>query len=919
MKKQIKDQFKKNKLIFILPLILILLGASGLIPASLYGGDSDNVYGGEFSVSETGQYGNIITNFAETTVTQIDFLITNNANAPKTITPDSNTHKQVVTITSVADSTDHQVEIEVPYDSEMETDFSDIRFQLTDGTDLSQWRETYTESTTATWWIKTDLLTGDNDIVMTYGNDLPLKSEADNVFELYLDGNNAIDNSKWTTEINYGNDKVDIVDDSGNNVIRIYCDQTTTDSNVYLNSIPTFNYDVIYEYKHKFVSNGHDGNTRSSFYFEKDSTNIAYKYDYLSNWKLSGNGLDLSTDIGNGADTSWTNYKIIHTSSNIKTYIDETLQFDASHTQQIGGISFRGWAENIDYYDDIIVRKYMSFEPSISFGTPTTITYDFTKQQIVTLDNTGGSVLTDYHMPVTVTFDADMQPEMDDVRFAYTNDVAISSYPISVTDSTSAVFDIEVDIPADSTLDIVMLYGNDEVNACEPTTLVGYALPLGSSKYVNLGSYGNAFGIVDEFAYECDVYIPSLDVATIRVLDLGYRAGTSNDYNKGLHLYIGSSGRILYRVQQNSANAAYGDAISNRGIWDSTAYADVGWTHIKVTRTNSEAKVYLDGVLEDTLSFSGSSLNYWQTRKHRIGTSSSALDDVISGYSPDGTIIRNVKIYNDADATNLVAQWDIDEGTGTDVIDLVGSVDGTVVGASWSYISGSSEPAPLNSFGSEQSFVNPTIEVVATGDSNSQQYEAEIKEFSIIPTSDISSFAINTDAIDFDFDAVVHYTGATSISAQNATEGTMTFAFTPDIAIESGFANAIFSENVTIENPEISATLDDIAVDSVFENDTVSIILNNVDTSEHTVNVTISQASVPSTPSSGGSGGGSSYIAPVVVEENETETIMPEITTENAPITKEDLTFGIENENMFIIVFAVLVVIIFGMFKLSKK
>lgn len=67
------------------------------------------------------------------------------------------------------------VKIPVTYDSDMQTDFSDLRFTSSDGvTALSYWRETYTASANAVVWVKVPTLaaSGDTSVFMYYGNGL---------------------------------------------------------------------------------------------------------------------------------------------------------------------------------------------------------------------------------------------------------------------------------------------------------------------------------------------------------------------------------------------------------------------------------------------------------------------------------------------------------------------------------------------------------------------------------------------------------------------------------------------------------------------------------------------------------------------------------------------------------------------------
>jgi len=85
------------------------------------------------------------------------------------------TNRKLITITTTGTSTpvNYQVKVTVPYDSNMQIDFQDVRFNTTDGTYIDYWIESSTTSTTADIWIELpDAITdpGSDDIYMYYGN-----------------------------------------------------------------------------------------------------------------------------------------------------------------------------------------------------------------------------------------------------------------------------------------------------------------------------------------------------------------------------------------------------------------------------------------------------------------------------------------------------------------------------------------------------------------------------------------------------------------------------------------------------------------------------------------------------------------------------------------------------------------------------
>lgn len=75
--------------------------------------------------------------------------------------------------TSTSTLTNYQAQVSVTYDSHMQSDFDDIRFTDSDGTTLlDHWRETYTTSTSATFWVKVPSIATSSTatIYMYYGN-----------------------------------------------------------------------------------------------------------------------------------------------------------------------------------------------------------------------------------------------------------------------------------------------------------------------------------------------------------------------------------------------------------------------------------------------------------------------------------------------------------------------------------------------------------------------------------------------------------------------------------------------------------------------------------------------------------------------------------------------------------------------------
>jgi flagellar hook assembly protein FlgD len=100
--------------------------------------------------------------------------------------------------------TDYQIKIDVTYDENMKSDFSDLRFTDKDGTTLlNYWVENYTASTSAVVWVKVPSIPALNTktIYVYYGNPTATSEEdGDNVFEFFDDFSNSNWAGKWTLE-----------------------------------------------------------------------------------------------------------------------------------------------------------------------------------------------------------------------------------------------------------------------------------------------------------------------------------------------------------------------------------------------------------------------------------------------------------------------------------------------------------------------------------------------------------------------------------------------------------------------------------------------------------------------------------------------------------------------------------------------
>lgn len=118
-------------------------------------------------------------------------------------------YRQGITISgSLGAGTNYQVYLNVPYDSNMQEDFDDLRFTDDDGsTLLDYWLEEWIGSSYAKIWVEVaDNLNSTQIIYMYYGNDaVSTVSNGTNTFLFYEDwASETVDPAKWDTITNDG-------------------------------------------------------------------------------------------------------------------------------------------------------------------------------------------------------------------------------------------------------------------------------------------------------------------------------------------------------------------------------------------------------------------------------------------------------------------------------------------------------------------------------------------------------------------------------------------------------------------------------------------------------------------------------------------------------------------------------------------
>ena len=288
--------------------------------------------------------------------------------------------RKVITIdnTGSADTlTDYQVELSVSYVAEMKADFSDLRFTDSDGqTKLKYWVEKYTDSSTATVWVKIPSIPAaeTKTVYMYYGNTgASGEDDPDNTF-IFFDEftNSTIDVSKWDTGQAVGFLQAGSQE-------KLY--GTTTSGR--LTSQTQFSYPSVLEVKTRTTYRPANGVMVGGFFastadcFGLLSNGSSDYYRNNSTWINIGNRIGEVQDGDNAwykltieaRTSSKTRYKIVNMSTSSTTR--DELIFNGVENERIAlgeryDNSYTGQPYS-NSWDYVYVREYAAAAPGVAF------------------------------------------------------------------------------------------------------------------------------------------------------------------------------------------------------------------------------------------------------------------------------------------------------------------------------------------------------------------------------------------------------------------------------------------------------------------------------------------------------------------------------------------------------------------------
>ena len=289
-------------------------------------------------------------------------------------------YRRNITINNTANSntlTDFQVPINITYDSDMQSDFDDLRFANLDGTtELSYWIENKSNSNWAYVWVKVNAIQANSNttIQMYYGN--PTATSKSNISTTFLLGDDFSSNTigtVWST-ITSGSGSIGI---SGG-VLSANVPAETGFTTQSVKSSYTFQLPVIVKTKWRptAIHSGDSASFRSDAIKTSLGDYISFQYSTaVSGFKFYVSGIGWINPAYSGwtQNTNWNildiifklnsgnltmnNSKVLNASWSTQTAYTVSITFGVGQSSSSTGAS----AE----FDWVFLRKYTSPEPNI--------------------------------------------------------------------------------------------------------------------------------------------------------------------------------------------------------------------------------------------------------------------------------------------------------------------------------------------------------------------------------------------------------------------------------------------------------------------------------------------------------------------------------------------------------------------------
>lgn len=354
-------------------------------------------------------------------------------------------YKKQLNITSVHNVNDYATQITVTYDSDMNSDFSDLRFtNSAEDTELSYYLQGKIDSTNATIWVKSDLIIGNTSLYMYYSNaGASSKSNGTQTFLFFDDFSSNLD--KWSDGGGAGNLAI-----SGGKLNITGQEAGYSDSwSDYQNISYLSNWRASATDSHNQLADGTISGLDAQYMI---GIRIQGGDDIFSRQPIWNDLFTLSQEIG---DNSEHLVEITKNVNNYTVYVDENNAgsiIDSTHTSWTYLRLYQPTSNGL--FDNITIRKDMLVEPTFNFaGEETTGGISIT---LNTPSNNTLSAVSDITFNCSATSPVNLTNivlYIDEVKelnqtFTNTNDTSISSLE-SISDGshnwTCEAFDLNFD------------------------------------------------------------------------------------------------------------------------------------------------------------------------------------------------------------------------------------------------------------------------------------------------------------------------------------------------------------------------------------------------------------------------------------------------------------------------------------------
>ena len=356
-----------------------------------------------------------------------------------------------------------QAKITIVYDSDMNSDFSDLRFSTLDRVNIPYWIESKTDGVEAFVWLK---VPGNNNRVICYYGNYSANdaSDAESVFEYFhdMDDDSSITNTggQFTDgicELDYDNEIVSNEYECGLGlIVEANCMADEQDSKFVQIETSSQNDRIAIQNSDNPTYGGADN--------DFDSYTVVSTKDGVSNYQLVNTTTDFRNDynvfgVGRNNDATKVRYllnsEVIGTETNTAYIPDENFRLKSSvwNSSQLSTMQVDWWR----------IRVYLETEPTLSLMTkdfnPYYMGYTWNAMKHFGSIDIGDAPTFDAQVEIDVTHLTGMNSDFSDVRFATDDDINIEYWRESYTDEITAKYWIR--LPPNTTR-IKMYYGNTD-------------------------------------------------------------------------------------------------------------------------------------------------------------------------------------------------------------------------------------------------------------------------------------------------------------------------------------------------------------------------------------------------------------------------------------------------------------------------